>query len=778
MWPWPHGEAMRSDARRAYFDRFRRDWRDFHDAMTRNVPAIEEDEARLMGKVDTSKWETPTMRVQADEWTIEMAVWTDEVSVWNYVDPSVDLWTRSSDLTSLEADKEEDECATGLLSMNDRELNGQERECAPKERVEVAVMKLDDQNVRTSCHVAQNDLTDDLPDAEQLSLHSHDADRKDACERTPDSPEVVTQPSSGSQDTLNRLTQHTQGAGVNGGSCLRELDLPHLQDPLCAKMGNSICEQAEEHLQVLFARFDELADLKSLLDEPSDLSHIFSATEQEGKSEINASLPSQQVIMPPTSQDGRHEELNDIRIRRVPFTGILRTRRPESVSKESVQVFKSVLRRNAAFTLMNTVPDNLDTQVSDMFRRAISSNGDFTKSETDTISDVRLAMLPSQITLADAARVERAHDHIKREAERVLQSIPPLPESLTSLSINMPSIWNVSWVREVFRQAIWLHVLMLVMTCDDKGEATPDKESTTIRVISSLKYRAALGSAHYSEFLRVHVACGGSPPTAGANTGNDKHDFIDGSLTAGRSIKKQKRNINEPILRAVRIISSPRLLEKDDLLDELCSEYAVSFVERDLQAPIDLLIDERNGVCIIDEETFTNENSMREATFSLAKLQVQFEAIWILVAFDTSAKHEDLLHAFYPALTNFRINVTTYTCPSIQDICRCIREIVEACAESALATHRTLPRMWFERPFLLDDESQLERFLASTKIVNNVAAQSLLHRLSLEDLMTKSFEELRIMAQGSVSSLQLELLYSLMQSRHGIGHCVDQMDQN
>lgn len=73
---------------------------------------------------------------------------------------------------------------------------------------------------------------------------------------------------------------------------------------------------------------------------------------------------------------------------------------------------------------------------------------------------------------------------------------------------------------------------------------------------------------------------------------------------------------------------------------------------------------------------------------------------------------------------------------SEEDTSRFIRSIIDHCAQTALEKHRTLPRMWFERPFLLEEESQLERFLASTQIITPYAAQSLLHKISIDDLFS------------------------------------------
>lgn len=55
----------------------------------------------------------------------------------------------------------------------------------------------------------------------------------------------------------------------------------------------------------------------------------------------------------------------------------------------------------------------------------------------------------------------------------------------------------------------------------------------------------------------------------------------------------------------------------------------------------------------------------------------------------------------------------------------------------AARVHHVLPKLWYERPYLIEDESQHERFLASTGIINCFSAQSLLHKLSLLDLLSR-----------------------------------------
>ncbi|EGZ25163.1 hypothetical protein PHYSODRAFT_482643 [Phytophthora sojae] len=100
-----------------------------------------------------------------------------------------------------------------------------------------------------------------------------------------------------------------------------------------------------------------------------------------------------------------------------------------------------------------------------------------------------------------------------------------------------------------------------------------------------------------------------------------------------------------------------------------------------------------------------------------------------------------MINLLYAALVQFRVEIQVFTCFSCEETACCIRAIIDHCSEVALNCHRILPRLWFERPFLLEEESQFERFLVSTKIVNHYAAQSLLHKICIDDLFLKRYRD-------------------------------------
>jgi hypothetical protein len=111
------------------------------------------------------------------------------------------------------------------------------------------------------------------------------------------------------------------------------------------------------------------------------------------------------------------------------------------------------------------------------------------------------------------------------------------------------------------------------------------------------------------------------------------------------------------------------------------------------------------------------------------------------------------------ALIHFDIDIQPIMTFSIEETCMIIRQCLDSCASKALQTRKVLPRFWFERPFLLEEESQHERFLSSTRIMNAFAAQSLLQRHSLRELCQQPFEEFQATTSGILSSKQIEVLW-------------------
>ena len=80
------------------------------------------------------------------------------------------------------------------------------------------------------------------------------------------------------------------------------------------------------------------------------------------------------------------------------------------------------------------------------------------------------------------------------------------------------------------------------------------------------------------------------------------------------------------------------------------------------------------------------------------------------------------------------------TCDSFRrkDLGMWLRHAIDTTSVLA-ARNGTLPAEWFDRPYLLHDESQHERFLVSTGTVNAISAQLLMYQTSLQHLFVNPY---------------------------------------
>ncbi|CAI5727457.1 unnamed protein product [Hyaloperonospora brassicae] len=323
------------------------------------------------------------------------------------------------------------------------------------------------------------------------------------------------------------------------------------------------------------------------------------------------------------------------------------------------------------------------------------------------------------------------------------------------------------------RQAAWLHTLRIISMYQVRGAAM--MAAFLARILHSAKYKLMLGSSNWKDLCTLLEPIGkrGVPvDTSMIDSGGQE---VTSDTTENGSVphplqKRQKLMQMEKENVPVRVLCSVPFLQQDELLDELCTEQQIYFIERDLPPPIDILIDERNCICVVTDAILQVEANMKSFIFSLARLQIQFQKCWLVIALCSppTANMEDAMTLFLSALVQFRVEVHVLTSFSCEEAGCFVRTVIDQCAEAALEDRRILPRVWFDRPFLLEEESQFERFLVSTRIVNNYAAQSLLHKICMEDLFTKDLTELKLLAQNAVTDHQLELLWRFVQQGHGL----------
>ncbi|KAE9040239.1 hypothetical protein PR002_g5055 [Phytophthora rubi] len=321
-------------------------------------------------------------------------------------------------------------------------------------------------------------------------------------------------------------------------------------------------------------------------------------------------------------------------------------------------------------------------------------------------------------------------------------------QAVKKMSLN-PSAFSSADITEAcasLRQAAWLHTLRIVSISHMPATNGNMMSAVLTRILASAQYKLVLGPSNWNDLHAFLKEIGGiaMPGEPLINSDLDSNRQVDS--TAQPPLKKLRALHHQKETPPVRVLCSLRFLEQDELLDELCTEQQIFFIERDLPPPIDILVDERNCICVVAGAT--------------------------IQALDTSpsVNMEDVTNLFYAALAQFQVEIQVFTCFSCEETGLCIRAIVDQCAEVALSCHRILPRLWFERPFLLEEESQFERFLVSTKIINHYAAQSLLHKICMDDLFLKSVDELKLLIQNAIADEQLQLLWGLVRQDHGLNN--------
>ncbi|KAL7690854.1 hypothetical protein Plhal304r1_c011g0043991 [Plasmopara halstedii] len=342
-----------------------------------------------------------------------------------------------------------------------------------------------------------------------------------------------------------------------------------------------------------------------------------------------------------------------------------------------------------------------------------------------------------------------------------------------SMCIN-PSAYSSIEIVEActsLRQASWLHTLRAVLIYHKMNGAYHENMTDSIvnKILSSAIYRLLLGDSNWKDLIVFLRLMSGRIESSSLIT-EPEADTCNINEENQPTLKRQKILQSEIERIPVRVLCSIKFLEQDELLDELCTEQQIFFIERDLSPPIDILVDESNCICMVTEDTFQVEAKTRNFIFSLARLQLQLHKCWLVITIRTppSAEIENRITSFCSALVQFRISIQVLTSFSCEETGRLVRAVVDECADVAMNEYRILPRVWFERPFLLEEESQFERFLVSTNIINQYSAQSLLHRISLDDLFSKSINDIKHLVKGAVTDNQLMLLWRFVQQDHGL----------
>ncbi|KAJ8524316.1 hypothetical protein ON010_g16802 [Phytophthora cinnamomi] len=171
---------------------------------------------------------------------------------------------------------------------------------------------------------------------------------------------------------------------------------------------------------------------------------------------------------------------------------------------------------------------------------------------------------------------------------RVVKKMSMNPSAFSSL--------DISEACASLRQASWLHTLRIVSI---SNLSATDGKAILARILTSSKYKLVLGPSNWKDLLAFLKVLGGSALPEESIVSNDLDSGVEVDLAAQPPRKKQRVLNPQNEAPPVRVLCSFRFLEQVDLLDDLCTEQQIFFIERDLPTPIDILVDERNCICVV-----------------------------------------------------------------------------------------------------------------------------------------------------------------------------------
>ncbi|CAH0522112.1 unnamed protein product [Peronospora belbahrii] len=272
-------------------------------------------------------------------------------------------------------------------------------------------------------------------------------------------------------------------------------------------------------------------------------------------------------------------------------------------------------------------------------------------------------LMRKKMLQVDVASFQRALDRVSLEALEAI--IYKQCQDVRKMSLN-PSAFSSIEIAEAcasLRQASWLHTLRQVAAARNGNMMT----EILSRVLPSAKYKLLLGPSNWKDFLALLEVTGarGVPSTAAIESAVQagSSSAIEDDSTSQPPQKRQRIFQAEKEDIPVRVLCSVQFLQQAELLDELCTEHQIFFIERDLPSPIDMLVDERNCICVVTDALFQAEARIKNLIFSLACLQLQVQKCWFVIVLDKSSAPgmEGAMNLFFAALVQFRIEIQVLT---------------------------------------------------------------------------------------------------------------------
>ncbi len=222
------------------------------------------------------------------------------------------------------------------------------------------------------------------------------------------------------------------------------------------------------------------------------------------------------------------------------------------------------------------------------------------------------------------------------------------------------------------------------------------------------------------------------------------------------------RIIRTQLYNAYSVYCSETVLCQTEILASLSRDHFVSIIEREGIVPVDFIVSERCGIILVE---LISIDCVKQLVRSLTEVSLKYATIWIIV--HTKATHgSKIVHNNFNIVQQLMLSTSNFSAEQLVvhirfsftnvDTSALIRQAIDfSFKEDALvhvslhdaqaskhdanyvvifyglhAFQNYLPKIWWDRHFLLSEQTHHERFLALFPTINAFTAQVMLQKVS------------------------------------------------
>lgn len=217
---------------------------------------------------------------------------------------------------------------------------------------------------------------------------------------------------------------------------------------------------------------------------------------------------------------------------------------------------------------------------------------------------------------------------------------------------------------------------------------------------------------------------------------NLKNRLINGDIIFKDNIIKQTKQY-----RQITIYISEKELQNNKLIDILINTYNIKLLDRSLSFPIDFIIDECTGICIINRDTIESKENIISLYNQLSILILKYQQIYCFIYLPMTISFP--YFTGIQLLINYCLPLSSYLLfryvNSYEDISHNIRDIIDY--NSSKSNVWNIDE-YYNREWLFLDESVEDYVLGNIPYLNLFSSSVILACVSLKTFMNLSEREM------------------------------------